>query len=159
MPECVCSSEKSILDVPHSSLLRNENWFGNQQAQATCARWTMWNAWLILPVLCCHVQHPVAATASSLFVPFSIHKQHLLLAFLLPRCAFSLFSKLTLKTQKILLYFWLAGMVSHLFLVVEMTGLPCVRRFGIYQNDEKGYNEKTLLMSSRALQLIRSFWI
>lgn len=66
-------------------------------------------------------------------------------------------SQLTLKTQKILLYFWVAGMVSHLFLVVEMTGLPCVRRFGIYQNDEKGYNEKTLLMSSRVLQLIRSF--
>lgn len=100
MPECVCSSEKSILEVPHSSLLRNENWFGNQQAQATCARWTMWNAWLILPVLCCHVQHPVATTASSLFVPFSIHKQHLLRAFLLPRCAFSLFFQTDFEDTK-----------------------------------------------------------
>lgn len=94
----VCSSQRGSLNIPHSALLRNRNWFDIQQLE-TCARWAMWNAWLVLPVRFSCVQHTAAVSVNDLIIcqVFPVYNTGIQ--------GFSLSPKWVWRCDKLLLYF------------------------------------------------------
>lgn len=65
----VCNSQKGILNIGYLI----QHYYATKTGLAaselgTCARWTMWNAWVILAVRCYHAQHPDAVIVNDLII-------------------------------------------------------------------------------------------
>lgn len=153
----VCSSQRGNLNIPHSALLRNRNWFGSQGASSMrkvehveCMGYFT----TTLSTAVCNTPAAITVNDKIIFQVVIVHN-----TFLLCSCLLFVLTEIEVTISHCLGFEWLTCFFSSLFLAVDMSRVHCVkpeeRPPGVCQEDARGSNETRLLLSWRAKTFYR----